>query len=45
MSWMAHGISFFRLVAPSLHLVVVGPYPVWGVWFSSRLPLEGTDRI
>jgi hypothetical protein len=21
---------------------VVGPYPVWGIWVSSRLPLEGT---
>jgi hypothetical protein len=32
-------------VAPPLQLGVVGPYLVRGVWFTSHLPLEGTDRI
>jgi hypothetical protein len=31
----------FRLVVPLLQLGVVGPYPVRGVWFPNRLPLEG----
>jgi hypothetical protein len=35
----------FRLVAPPLQPGVVGPYPVWDVWFPSHLPLEGVDRI
>jgi hypothetical protein len=45
MTWIVLGISFFRLVVPPLQPGVVGPYPVRGVRFSSRLPLEGTDRI
>jgi hypothetical protein len=24
---------------------VVGPYPVWGVWFYNRLLLDPTGRI
>jgi hypothetical protein len=39
------GLGLFRLVAPPLQPAVVGLYPVWGVWFPSRLPLEGTGRI
>jgi hypothetical protein len=38
-------LVLFGLVAPPLQPGVVGPYPVHGVWFSSRLPLEGTNRI
>jgi hypothetical protein len=34
-----------RLVAPPLQLGVVGPYPVQGLWFPNRLPLEGTGHI
>jgi hypothetical protein len=32
-------------VTPPLQPRVVGPYLVWGVRFSSHLPLEGTGRI
>jgi hypothetical protein len=39
------GLVLFRLVAPPLQVGVVGPYPVWGVWFPSRLLLEGTEHI
>jgi hypothetical protein len=39
------GSVLFRLVTPPLQLVVVGPYPIQGIWFSSRLLLEGTSRI
>jgi hypothetical protein len=39
------GLDLLRLVAPPLQPGVVGPYPVWGVWFPSRLTLEGTDHI
>jgi hypothetical protein len=39
------GLALFRLVAPPLQLGVVGPHLVWGVWFPSRLLLEGTGRI
>jgi hypothetical protein len=35
----------FRLVAPPLQQGVVGPYMVWGVWFTSHLLLDGTGRI
>jgi hypothetical protein len=35
----------FRLAAPPLQPRVVGPYPVWGVWFPIRLPLERTSHI
>jgi hypothetical protein len=38
--WMPEpipGIVLFRLVATPLESDVVGPYMVWGVWFSSRL--------
>jgi hypothetical protein len=45
MMWITPGISFFRLVAPPLQPRVVGSYLVRGVWFSSHLPLEGTDHI
>jgi hypothetical protein len=37
--------GFFRLVVPHLQPGVVGPYPVWGVWFPSRFSLEGTGCI
>jgi hypothetical protein len=30
----------FLLVAPPLQPGVVGPYPIWGVWFPSHLPLD-----
>jgi hypothetical protein len=39
------GLVLFTLVAPPLEPRVVGPYAVWGVWFPSRLPFEGTGRI
>jgi hypothetical protein len=39
------GLVLFRLVAPPLQPGLVGPYPIRGVWFYSRLLLEGTDRI
>jgi hypothetical protein len=39
------GSVHFRLVAPPLRPGVVGPYLVQGVWFPSRLLLEGTGRI
>jgi hypothetical protein len=39
------GSILFSLVAPPLQPGVVAPYPVWGVWFPSRLVLEGTGRI
>jgi hypothetical protein len=49
--WKSEGMDLFpRLVlfmlgAPPLQPRVVGPYPVWGVWFPSHLPLEGSGRI
>jgi hypothetical protein len=39
------GLVLFRLVVPPLQPRVVGPYPVRGVWFPNRLPLEGTAHI
>jgi hypothetical protein len=39
------GSVLFRLVAPPLQPGVVGHFLVWGVWFPSHLPLEGTDCI
>jgi hypothetical protein len=39
------GLVLFTLVVPPLQPGEVGPYPVWGAWFSSRLPLEGTGHI
>jgi hypothetical protein len=39
------GSVLFRLVAHPLQPRVVGPYPVWVVWFPSRLLLEETDHI
>jgi hypothetical protein len=39
------GSVLFWLVAPPLHLGMVGPYLVRGVWFPSYLLLEGTDHI
>jgi hypothetical protein len=39
------GLVLFRSVVPPLQSGVVGPYPVRGVWFLSRLPLEGISRI
>jgi hypothetical protein len=39
------GLILFRLVALPLQPRVLGSYLVWSTWFSSRLPLEGTDRI
>jgi hypothetical protein len=38
-------LVLFMLGAPPLQPRVVGPYPVWGVWFPSHLPLEGSGRI
>jgi hypothetical protein len=38
-------LVLFMLVAPPLQPGDVGPYLVWGAWFSNRLSLEGTDRI
>jgi hypothetical protein len=35
----------FRLAPAPLRSGVVEPYPVWDIWFFSRLSLEGTDRI
>jgi hypothetical protein len=35
----------FGLGAPPLQSGVVGSYLLWGVWFPSRLPLEGTRSI
>jgi hypothetical protein len=40
-SWLIR----FRLVVHPLQPRVVGPCSCTGVWFSSCLPLEGTDRI
>jgi hypothetical protein len=39
------GLVLFRLVAPPLQIGVVGPYPVWGMWFLNRLLLEGTNHF
>jgi hypothetical protein len=39
------GLVLFRLVAPPVQLGVVRLYPVRGVWFPNRLPLEATGRI
>jgi hypothetical protein len=39
------GLVHFRLLVPPLQIGVGGEYPVWGAWFLSRLPLEGTDHI
>jgi hypothetical protein len=39
------GLVLFSLVVPLLQLGVVGPYLIWGAWFPSRLPLEGTGHI
>jgi hypothetical protein len=39
------GLDIFRLVAPPLQPGVVGPYSVWGIWFSNHLLLEGTGHI
>jgi hypothetical protein len=33
----------FRLVVPPLQSGMVGPYPVWGTWLASCLPLERTS--
>jgi hypothetical protein len=38
-------VQFFLGWWPLLFSGVVGPYLVWGVWFSSRLLLEGTNHI
>jgi hypothetical protein len=35
------GPVLFRLVVPPLQPEVMGPYPVQGTWFPSRLSLEG----
>jgi hypothetical protein len=36
------GLVLFMLVGPPLQLGVVRLYPVWSIWFPSRLPLEET---
>jgi hypothetical protein len=36
------GLVLFRLLILTLQPGAVGPYPVWGAWFPSRLPLEET---
>jgi hypothetical protein len=38
-------LVLFWLVTHTLQPGVVGPYPIRGVWFPSRLSLEETDRI
>jgi hypothetical protein len=38
-------LVLFKLEVSPLQRGMVGPYLVWGTWFPSRLPLEGTDRI
>jgi hypothetical protein len=38
-------LVLYRLVAPPLQSEVVDPFFVRGVWFASRLPLGGPDRI
>jgi hypothetical protein len=38
-------VFFDRWVAPLSGLEWQGLYPIWGVWFPSRMPLEGTNRI
>jgi hypothetical protein len=39
------GLVLLKLSVPRLQPGVVGPYLVGGVWFLSRLLLEGTDGI
>jgi hypothetical protein len=43
--WMAHGISLLSgwTLFFSLELWVL--FLIWGVWFPSHLPLEGTEHI
>jgi hypothetical protein len=43
--WMTLGISFLGGWSLLFSLEWWGLYSVQGVWFSSRLLLEGTDRI
>jgi hypothetical protein len=38
---IAPEFSSFFVGGPSLHLGVVGPYLIQGVWFPNCLPLEG----
>jgi hypothetical protein len=33
--------SSFKLVVPPLQPGLVGPNPIWGMWFPNDLPLEG----
>jgi hypothetical protein len=44
-AWIVPVTRSIRLVTPPVQPGVMGPYPVWGVWFSSHLPLEGTGCI
>jgi hypothetical protein len=37
---LLQSLALFSLVVPPLQLGVMGPYPVRGVWFPNRLPLE-----
>jgi hypothetical protein len=39
------GSILFWFVVPPLQPGAVGSYPIWDVWFSSHLLLEGTGRI
>jgi hypothetical protein len=46
MVWIIPGISSFLVGGPSsFSLECWGRSLVWGVWFPSHLPLEGTDLI
>jgi hypothetical protein len=45
MVWITPGFSSFQVGGPSYSVRSGGTYPVWGVWFPSRLPLEGTGYI
>jgi hypothetical protein len=46
MMWIIPGFSFFSLVTPPPSSAWSGgAFSGMGVWFPSRLPLEGTDRI
>jgi hypothetical protein len=44
-SGLLPGLVLFKFVVSPLQLGVAGSYPVRGVWFPSRLLLEGTSRI
>jgi hypothetical protein len=43
--WIIPEISSFEVGAPCFSLEWWGHFLVWGVWFASHLPLEGTNLI